>query len=448
MSAHFNDSYTNLTANLGTDRDKSAHGEYSRPVSDQQSQYLIAYEYAWLPRRIVDQVGQDAFRKWRDWQADPVQIAAIEKTEKRLDVRGTLERAYIDARLRKKSYVYISVKGDEARVHEPLNPERVKRDGLARLVHLPIDEVADGDIDIDPLSDGYGLPKYYQIMSSTLVNVHPSRMVVFYGDDKPSNFLNGRDANSVLAAAMPAIKRHDSTVANVASLVFESRVDVITVPGLANLLSDPETETQVLARFRLMAMMKGNNGLVMLNGSESPDTPSETWEQKNATFATLPDIIEKAQEEVSAAARIPRALLFGTSGGGLGSTGDLELSTYYDHVNTLQSNEVQPAIAILDECVIRSALGNRPDDVWYTWASLWQTSDKERAEIGEKIANKWSKISTMIPSEALVTAIINDLTESGVGGGIEQSYEDWVNEGGLEEIDLDEEVMPDGADDS
>lgn len=447
MSAQFNDSYTNFTANLGTERDKSAHGEYTRPAYPQEQQNLIAYEYAWLPRRIVDQVANDAFRKWRDWQADPVQIAAIEKTEKRLDIRGTLERAYTDARLRGKSYAYISIKGDEESVDKPLDPERVGKDQLARVTFLSKDEVADGEIDTDPLSDGYGYPKFYQIMSATLVNIHPTRMIVFYGDEKPSSFLNGRDANSVLDAAMPAIKRHDSTVSNVASLVFESRVDVITVPGLANLLSDPETEKQILARFKLMAMMKGNNGLVMLNGSEAPDTPSEEWEQKNFNFATLPDIIEKAQEEVSAAARIPRALLFGTSSGGLGSTGELELSTYYDHVNTLQSNEVQPSIAILDECLIRSALGSRPDDVWYTWASLWQVSDKERSEIGERIANKWSKIAQMIPADALVQAIINDMTESGVGGGIEQSYNDWVAEGGLEEIDTEEDSL-DGADDS
>ena len=408
---------------------------------------MTAYEVAWLPRRVVSQVAQDVFRKWRDWQADPAQISMIEKQEKRLDMRGILEDAYADARLRGVSYVYISIKGDEDRVDEPLDPERIGRDGINHLNRLSKDDVVRGDIDLDPLSPTYGNPRWYEIASSILTRVHPTRMVVFYGDKKPFKFASGVEANSVLEAAMPAIKRHDSTVANVASLVFEARVDVITIPGLADLMADADTEAQIISRFTSMAAGKGNNGIVLLNGSRSPEEPSETWQQKNSSFATLPDIIEKAQEEVSAAARIPRALLFGTSAGGLGATGDLELSSYYDHVNTLQTNEVEPLIHILDECVIRSALGNRPDDIWYEWASLWQKSDADRATEGNLIADKWQKLVTagVFPAEAVTDAVINELTEAGAGGGIEQVYADWIAAGGMDEL---EEQEPDGTDDS
>ena len=427
---------------MGTARDKAAHAEYVRPTYSQDQQYLTAFEVAWLPRRVVSQVAQDVFRKWRDWQADPAQISMIEKQEKRLDMRGILEDAYADARLRGVSYVYISIKGDEDRVDEPLNPEMIGRDGINHLNRLSKDDVIRGDIDLDPISPTYGKPKWYEIASTRLTRVHPSRMVVLYGDKKPFRFAYGVEANSVLEAAMPAIKRHDSTVANVASLVFEARVDVITIPGLANLMADPDTETQIISRFTAMASGKGNNGIVLLNGSENPDTPSETWEQKDSTFATLPEIIEKSQEEVSAAARIPRALLFGTSAGGLGATGNLELSAYYDHINTLQSNEIEPAIHILDECLIRSALGNRPDDIWYEWASLWQKSDADRASEGNMIADKWQKLVSagVFPAEAVTQAVINELTEAGAGGGIEQTYADWIDAGGMDEEDTGDDI--------
>jgi phage-related protein (TIGR01555 family) len=424
------DSLTNLTANLGTARDKAAHAEYVRPAnwSQLQRQYIAAYEYAWLPRRVVSQVAQDAFRKWRAWMADPAQITLIEREEKRLDARNILQTAYNDARLRGVAYVHISIRGDDD-LSQPLRPDRVRRNGIQWLTFLTKDDVAEGNIDLDPMSPTYGHPEYYEVAGAALTRIHPSRLVIFYGDKRPTRFGDGIDANSVLAAAMPAIKRHDSIVANVASLVYEARVDVVTVPGLGELLSDPDTESQILTRFANMATMKGNNGLVLLNGSTSPDTPSETWEQKNSTFTTLPELIEKAQEEVSAAARIPRAVLFGTGAGGLGATGELELSAYYDHINTLQTNDVEPALYLLDECLIRSALGSRPDDIWYEWASLWQMSDKDKAEIGDRIASKWQKIASLnaIPIEALSEAIVNDLTEAGVGGGIEQAMMDWQN---------------------
>jgi uncharacterized protein len=432
-----NDTFTNLVAQLGTARDKASHGEFTRPTYDRTQEYLIAFEHAWLPRRMVSQVSQDCTRKWRGWQADPKQITLIERLEKKLDARNIFEEAYEDARLRGVAYVYISVKGDETRVSEPLNPERVRKDGINHLTRLTRDDVAEGDIDLDPISPTYGKPRYYEIASTFLTQVHPSRFIIFYGDKRPLRFTTGVEANSVLAASWDAIKRYYSTVANVASLVYEARVDVITVPGLGDMLADPDEEARLMQRFALMAQMKGNNGLVMLNGSASPDTPSEKWEQKNTTFATLPDIIEKAQEEVSAAARIPRAILFGTGAGGLGATGDLELSAYYDYINTLQKNDIEPAISVFDECLIRAALGTRPDDIWYQWDSLWQMSDRDKADIGNLIADKWNKLSAHLPIEVIADSIVNDLTESGVGGGVEQFYNDWRNAGGAMEPDLD-----------
>jgi uncharacterized protein len=440
----FHDGLRSFVSGMGTDRDKAATVEYVQPKRGNDTQLQAAYEGAWLPRRIVDQFAEDATRKWRAWQADPQQISAIEKTEKRLDVRGHLERAMILARLWGKAHVYMHIEGQDP--SEELRPETVGRDRLSHITALSRREIVDGDIDDDAFSPWYGTPRYYQITSPTqgFVWVHPSRLVTLYGNLRPNDMVFGREGDSVLTALFPAIMRHDSTVANVAGLVFEARVDVIGVPGLANLLSDPETERQVLARFSDMARMKGNHRLVLLNASENPDTPSETWEQKNGNFATLPDIIDRMQQEVSGAAKIPRALLFGTGAGGLGATGDLELSAYYDQIATVQSNELEPAMHILDECIIRSSLGARPDEVWYEWNSLWQTSDKERAEIGDKIASKWQKLiqSGAIPMDAATQAVVNDLTESGVGGGIEQSYADWIAGGGERDREQPEDLIP------
>jgi phage-related protein (TIGR01555 family) len=344
------------------------------------------------------------------------------------------------ARLYGEAYLYISVKGDEGRQQEPLNVERVRRNGINLVQVLTDAEVIEGDIDVDPLSPGYGSPSYYEIAgASTIVRVHPTRMVVFRGAEKPQDWVFGRESDSVLTAALPAIIRHDSIVANVASLVYESRVDVITVPGLANLLQDPETESQLLRRFSLMSQMKGNNGLVLLNGTDTPGDPTETWEQKNATFTTLPDIITKAQEEVSAAARIPRAVLFGTGAGGLGATGDLELSAYYDYIETIQSNDIEPAMYVLDECIIRDALGARPEEIHYRWASLWQQSDKERAELADKFASAFEKIarSEIIPAQVMTKSVVNAFTESGILPGLEQDYKKW-SEGGEDDMDGDD----------
>jgi uncharacterized protein len=435
----FSDGLRSFTSGLGTPRDKAATVEYVQPQRGNDTQLQAAYEGAWLPRRIVDQFAEDATRKWRAWQADPAQITLIERTEKRLDVRGHLERAMILARLWGKAHVSIHIDGQDPA--EELRPDTIRKDGLSHITAFSRREIVEGDIDDDPFSKYYGTPRYYQMSNGQFV--HPSRLVTLYGNLRPNDMVFGREGDSVLTALWPAIMQHDSTVANVAGLVFEARVDVISVPGLDGLLSDPETERHILARFSDMARMKGNNRLVLLNSSANPDMPSETWEQKNTSFATLPDIIDRMQQQVAGAAKIPRALLFGTGAGGLGATGDLELSAYYDQIATVQSNELEPAMVILDECIIRSAFGSRPAEIWYQWNSLWQMSDKDKADIGDKIASKWQKLiaSQAIPPEAATMAVINDLTENGVGGGIEQSYQEWIEGGGMRDNEEPEDMI-------
>lgn len=440
------DGLTSLTAGLGTDRDKSATVTYTyRALTDQE--LVASYSGAWLPKRVVDQRASDCFRKWRAWQGDTDIAGKIEKVEAALGIRSKMERAKQLANLYGRAHVYFDLGDDPS---QPVNVDRVRLNAMRFATVLSMREVSDGPVDDDPMSPYYGEPQYYELFSNSqgAVRLHPSRLVTFYGDESPDDLIFGRKGVSILQSTMDAIKRHDSIVANVAGLVFEARVDVITVPGLGELLSNPEQERHFLNRMRLMATMKGNNGLVMISGATSKDQPGETWDQKNTTFATLPDIIEKAQQEVSGACGIPRALLFGTSSGGLGSTGDLELSNYYDAVNTEQSTQIEPAMNVFDECLIRSALGNRPADLWYSWRSLWQMSDKEKAEIARMKAETWVKIATVLPADVIAQPMVNDFTEAGLAPGLEASYAEFIAAGGELDPEPDETDLPGSGDDT
>lgn len=441
--ATFNDNLTSLVSGMGTDRDKSATVSYPTVVRD-DSQTINAYRGSWLARKVVDQFAKDATRKWREWQADSEQITLLEQTEKRLDARKKLEDCQRLADLFGVAHICIGT--DDENTQEPLRPDRIKKDGVKYLNVLDRRWIVDGDVDDDPFSEFFGHPKEYMLSNGAIV--HPSRLVTLYGEERPDDLVYGKQGDSKLISVLPSITRYHSIVQNVASLVFEARVDVITVPGLAGLLQDEEQSDAIMARFREMARMKGNNGLVLLNGSENPDMPSEEWEQKNFQFSTLPDVVEKAEQEVSGAAGMPRAILFGTSAGGLGSTGDLELSSYYDRINTVQTNKFEPAMSLLDECVIRSAIGNRPPEIWYEWRSLWQVSDKERAEINERNSNAISKFNEALSSapEFMIEPMINKATESQLLPGLEAAYNEWLDGGGsLENDENAEDLITNGT---
>jgi uncharacterized protein len=432
---HINDGLTSLVTGMGTDRDKSESVTYTLPTHDRTQEYVAAYRTSWLARRVVDQVAEDCFRKGRAWQAEADQISRIEATEKRIGWLKKSERAFQLGRLYGEAYLYISIKGDEDRTDEPLDPRRAKNGGISRIVLLTKNEIAEGPIQTDPLQDGYGEPQYYEVMSTAeLRRIHPSRLVKFKGKELPQDYVFGSESESVLASTLPAIKRYDSIIHNVSGMTHDARVRILYIQNLAKLLEDSEGETQVLTRARVFNMGLSNMSMGLLDAGDPniSDDKGERLDQSTTSFATLPDVIEKAQEDASAAARMPRAILFGTGAGGLGATGDLELSAYYDYVNTLQSNELQPAMSVLDECIIWDALGARPAEIHYNWNSLWQQSDKERAELADKISSSVQKLisSGAIPAEVMTQSVINAFTENGVFPGLEGHYWDWIDAGG------------------
>ena len=48
---------------------------------------------------------------------------------------------------------------------------------------------------------------------------------------------------------------------------------------------------------------------------------------------------------------------------------------------------MQPAMSVLDECLIRDALGSRPEEIHYRWNPLRQETPKERAEVFKMVAD-------------------------------------------------------------
>src|SRR5690606_26415683 len=148
------------------------------------------------------------------------------------------------------------------------------------------------------------------------------------------------------------IRRADGTSANIASLVFEAKIDVIKIPNFMAQMADPAYEKQVLDRLRLAAVAKGINGTLVLDSEEE-------YDQKSAEFGSLRDILLAFMQLVSGAADIPVTRLLGQSPGGLNASGESDLRNYYDRIQSIQELELTPAMAVLDECLIRSALGAR-----------------------------------------------------------------------------------------
>ncbi len=428
------DTLTNFVAGLGTGRDKSATSFYQLPVYT-DADLTNMYRASWLARKIVQIPAFDATRRWRAWQTDYDTIELIETEERRLGVQRKILDAKIKARLYGGAALYISAPGSTA---SELNPATVGKQGLRFLQMLQRTELKSGDIDTNPDSAYYGKPAWYELHPQGMYNpirIHPSRLIILLGEQLPDSLLTATSllwGDSVLMSTLEAIRQVDSVAANIASLVFEAKLDVIKVPDMMVHLTDPVYEQKLLQRFSLAATAKGINGTLLLDKEEE-------YEVKSPSFMTLPEILVRFMELAAGAADIPSTRLFGQSPAGLNATGESDLRNYYDRVQALQELELTPAMEVLDECIIRSATGARDESIYFTWSPLWQKTDKERAEIGKLDAEIIVALNNtgLFPQEALGAAAVNLLTEDGVLPGFDDEVD---SAGGLPDYEAEAEA--------
>lgn len=413
---YMSDGLKNFVANLGTDRDKASHTFYADNFLSGYDLNTI-YRQAWVAQSGVDIPAEDSVRNWRGWRAEAEQITAIEAVEKELNIKAAILRARKMSRLYGGAAIYINT--TDSNPEQPLVPgPNVKVQSLIVLSNQRLR--AKGKV-LDISNPYYGKPEFYALPNgaNSEALIHASRLVIFEGVDNLSDIGVTTDTwggDSVLQCAYDALTQRDSTMANIASLVFESKVDVFKFAGFAALMAQDD-EGPVTRRMHLNAAMKGINGSVVIDKEDD-------YEQKNASFAGLPEISTKMQEEVSGAFKIPVTRLFGRSAAGMSGSGDGDERVYYDRVGQDQRLEIEPAMAILDECIIYQALGSRPPEIYFEWRPLRQITESERADVFSKVANAARAIAgnnagEIIPLDALSDSLVNELTELGVLPGLE-----------------------------
>ncbi len=422
------DGLMNVVANLGTPRDKAANSHIVQVFRSDQ-ELLTAFREVWSAKKIVKIPPRDSVREWRAWQASAKQITKIEGVERALGLQLKLEEALIKSRLFGGGAIYIGTSASE-----PSKLLNVESESLKYLTVFQRSQLTAGEIEDDIASEYFGLPKWYTV-TNTQQRIHPSRLVIFKGEEIPDSLVGNQQyqgwGDSVLASCLDSIMRAENTMANAASLVFEAKVDVIRIPDLMDTVKTQEGENSVIQYMRLQAAMKGINGAIVVDKEVDYDA-------KSASFGGLPELIEKFLQEVSGASDIPATRLLGMSPSGLNSTGEADLRNYYDRIRADQTLTIGPAMAKLDEMIIRLALGSRPAEIHYNWNSLWQPTAKEQADIGKVIADTIKTLvdTQLYSSDALGIASINLLTERGVVPGLENAAGDLLA-GEDEEVPLD-----------
>ena len=437
------DGFQNLLAGLGVPgRDKFASQQYTfTPMTLDECE--MAYRGDWIARKCIDIPAFDMTREWRSWEADQDQITKLETCERMLFVQMKVQQALIKARLYGGSIIVIGVEAGNP--EDELDLETVGEGDLKFLHVVPWHYLSMGDTSWDVSSPYWGQPTWYQLttqfdkfgrpaLSNTAslakqggqVQLHPSRVVRFVGLPAPDVLRSTTSSfgDSVLQPINDAIKSCGLITGSLATLISEMKIDVIKVPNLSDELSTDTGTQKIIQRFSNANVAKSIINTILLDSSEE-------WQRIGTNLAGAEQLLTAYLQIASGAADIPASRFLGLPHRGLNASGEADFRNYYDRLASEQSVSLTPAMNILDEVLIRSALGNRPEEIYYEWNSLWQQTDGEKADLALKKAQVY-KIDAdegQIPPTALAHARINQLIEDGFYPGLEQALEDAAAEG-------------------
>lgn len=448
--AAFADGLANVVSRLGTSADRNTHSYYYVPPLSQQ-QIEAAYRSSWLTRKVHDLPAFEMTRARRDWQADAKQITALERAEARLDLWGKLREALCTARLHGGAAIILGVR--QGVPDQPLRVESLGRNALRYALVVSKHQLsAPMGMETDIESDFYGQPAMFEFRSAkgNPVRLHPSRVIPFHGLPVPRGSVTVSQIDQfwgdpMLLSIKSAIDNSETAQAAVATLLHEMKQDVISIPGLTEQIATEGAEGRLAARIDALNRFKSMFNALLLDGGDEDGHHVEKWETRQLSFAQHPELLRQFQAIVAGAADIPVTRLMGESPGGMQSTGKGEQNDFNRMIDAKRDAELRPALARIDEILIRSEIGSRPEEITYEFGALSDPDEREQSE-NEKRAAETAEIyyrTGLIPKDALAKAVANRMIESGRFPGLEQGLDESAQElGALDEPGVDP-IAPD-----
>jgi len=415
------DSLQNLFTGMGGFNDKIQQARWFGAIIN-QAELEMAYRTDWIARKVVDIPAGDSTREWRSWQADNKDITLIEEAERAFTLQRKMRVALQKARLYGGSALILGV--DQGKSDEPLIVDRIGK-GQLKWVHVVSrNQLTPGPIERDIESPFYGEPQYYDrqtVGSAMQLRLHPSRVVRLVGLEYPDpETAPDGWGDSVLQVVADSVKAAGVVANGIAAMVDDAKVDVIGIPELTANLDDPTYEQRLMDRFGVAARAKSVYRMLLLDKEEE-------WNRIETNFSTLPDVVKVYLLLASAAADIPATRFLAQSPTGMSATGESDVRNYYDRLGTELNTEIRPVLARLDEVLLRSIFGTRPEDIFYNWNSLWQLDDTQKADLAKKKADifKIDVDAGLMTREVLKEARQNQLIEDGTYPGLEAAIEEF-----------------------
>lgn len=213
-----------------------------------------------------------------------------------------------------------------------------------------------------------------------------SRVLVYTGKTQPyyiRNMLQGWGA-SVFEDVVPQLNQYLKANSVILELLDEAKIDIMKIAGLSQLLQSAKGESVVRRRIEIAAANKNYKSMIAMDSEDD-------YDQKQITFGSLDQILEKIFLLICSCLRIPYSKIFGRGANGF-SSGEDDLENY----NAMIDSEIRvPATKILKQMIdIRcmQLFGKKDKSLTIKWKPLRVLSEKEQQEMQTQKINSYIQL--------------------------------------------------------
>lgn len=391
-SAATMDSFVNFAAKLGIGADNQmSNAQYAfNPITRNRILLEWMYRGSWITGLAVDLVADDMTRAGIEVKSKlrPEDLERMEDKAADLDLWGKLNETIKWGRLYGGSIAVMMIDGQDPRT--PLDTRTIRQGqfkGLAVFDRWMLEPSLE-DL-VTEFNQFTGTPRYYRVLSNAPYMqgkaIHYSRIVLRGGGIKlpyQQALIENLWDLSVVERVYDRLVAFDSATTGAAQLVYKCYLRTLKVKSLREIVAagqNSQALNGIVAYVNMMSKYQGIEGVTMI------DAEDEYQSEHHGAFSGLSDVMLQFGQQLSGALQIPLVRLFGQSPAGLNSSGESDVRTYYDNVNSQQNKVMKVGVTKLYQ-VLAISLGIQvPDNFRIAFRPLWQLTEEQRATITKTV---------------------------------------------------------------
>lgn len=331
-----------------------------------------------LAQKIIDKPADDCFQRGLEIEGDDSGV--MEDEFDRLSVYTKLADALRWARLYGGAAILLITK-DGGLLRDPLNFNSLEQVTELRVYDLTC--IKNSGIyytdETDP--NTFGKIEVYTITPPSLqsFDVHETRLITVSGDPVPIGYVNMNGipwtGRPVLEGCLSDLMRYNQSLEWALRLLERKQQAVYSMNGLGEMFAN-EDDAIVQKRINMVDLVRGNLNSVVID-------KEDTYQIQNLGMDGVQQAIQEYQTALCASSNIPNMILFGTTKGGLHTTGNNNMESYYGLVAHVQNVIAKPAVEkLVATLYVQKTIPAKdiPDEWHIKWCPLWMPTELEKAQ--------------------------------------------------------------------